>query len=191
MKPQTVPQGTRFRPRERALYGLIAEFAGPDELLLAARCAREAGFRRLQAYTPFPVEGLAEALGLRRDSIAAFTLIGGAIGGITGFVMQYYANVVDYPLDIGGRPFSSWPAFIPVTFELTILFGALTAFTCLLVMNRLPMPYHPVSNVPRFARASTDGFFLCIRADDQRFDLPDTRAWLERLLPRGIFEVEP
>ena len=148
------------------IYGLMAEFDNPSALVAAAREAHAAGYRRMDAYTPFPVEELNEALGLGHTGVAALVLIGGITGALVGYLMQYYIAVIDYPLNIGGRPLHSWPAFVPVTFELTILCAGLFAVLGMLALNGLPMPHHPVFNAPRFALASRDRFFLCIEAAD-------------------------
>jgi hypothetical protein len=177
-------------PARTALYGLLAEFATPDDLLQATRQARQEGYRRLEAYTPFPVEGLAEALDFHRTHIPLVVLLGGVVGGLGSYFLQYWINVVHYPLNVGGRPLHSWPAFIPVTFELTILGAALAAVLGMLALNGLPMPYHPLFNVPRFERASSDGFFLCIEAHDARFDSAETRRFLEGLSASEVSEVE-
>lgn len=172
------------------LYGLMAEFDSPEHLLDAARRAFTAGYRRMDAYSPFPVDGLAEAIGFHRTRVPLIVLIGGIIGCIGGFFLQYWAAVIDYPINIGGRPLNSWPAFIPVTFELTILLAALFAFFGVLALNGLPMPYHPVFNVERFELASRNRFFLCIEAADARFDPDATRRFLEEIGPLGIYAVE-
>ncbi|MGH6891512.1 MAG: DUF3341 domain-containing protein [Dongiaceae bacterium] len=172
------------------LYGLMAEFDAPDQLIQAAERATAEGYRHVNAYTPFPVEGLAEAIGFHRSSVPLLTLIGGVLGGAGGFGMQYWISAVSYPLNIGGRPFNSWPAFIPVTFEMTVLGAALFAVLGMLALNKLPMPHHPVFNVPSFARASKDRFFLCIEARDQKFDRVRTAQFLESLKALGVSEVE-
>ncbi|WP_052343987.1 DUF3341 domain-containing protein [Kallotenue papyrolyticum] len=174
-----------------ALYGLMAEFDRPEDLVEAARRAREAGYTRMDAYTPFPVHGLDEALGLRRTRLPLVVLIGGIVGAISGYALQYWTSVIDYPLNIGGRPYHSWPAFIPVTFETTVLFAAFAAVLGMLALNGLPMPYHPVFNAPRFELASRSHFFLCIEAKDPRFDEQRTRQFLESLQPHGVYDVEP
>jgi hypothetical protein len=172
------------------IYGLMAEFDRPEELRSAAQQAYAEGYRRMDAYTPFPVEGLAEALGLHRTRLPLVVLLGGIVGCIGGFVLQYYAAVIDYPINVGGRPLNSWPSFIPVTFETTILCAALAAVLGMLALNGLPMPYHPVFNVPRFELATRDHFFLCIEATDPRFDRQGTRQFLERLGSREVTEVD-
>jgi hypothetical protein len=171
------------------VYGLMAEFDNPEDLLAAAQRAYDEGYRRMDAYSPFPVEGLADAIGFHRSGLPLVVLIGGVLGGLGGYLMQYYLSVIDYPLNVGGRPLHSAPAFIPVTFELTILVAALAAVLGLLALNGLPMPYHPVFNVPRFEMASRNLFFLCIEAADPRFDRQDTRRFLESLQPLGVSEV--
>jgi hypothetical protein len=177
-------------PARPVLYGLLAEFTTPADLLEATRRARQAGYRHLEAYTPFPVEGLAEALDFHRTSIPLVVLLGGLGGALGGYFLQYWINVVHYPLNVGGRPLYSWPAFIPVTFELTILGAALAAVLGMLALNGLPMPYHPLFNVPRFEKASSDGFFLCIEARDPRFDRTETRHFLAGLSAYEVSEVE-
>lgn len=151
------------------LYGILIEFNGPEPLISAAEKAYQAGFRQMDAFTPYPVEELAEAIGFKRDWIAPITLLGGMSGGTLAFAMQWYANVIDYPISVGGRPNFSWPAFIPVTFELTVLGAALSAALGMLALNRLPKLWHPVFNLPEFSRASRDRFFLCIQAKDPLF----------------------
>ena len=177
-------------PTRPPIYGLMAEFENTQDLINAARRARAEGYRKMDAYTPFPVEGLAEALELGNTRVPLIVLIGGLIGAAVGYFMQYYLMAVDYPVNIGGRPYHSWPAFIPVTFEMTVLVAGLFAVLGMLALNGLPMPYHPVFNVPRFALATRDRFFLCIEATDPLFDREQTRRFLERLLPRVVTEVE-
>ncbi len=174
---------------EPVLYGLLAEFDDPEQLLAAVRAARASGYRKMDAYTPFPIEGLAHALGFHRTRVSLVALVGGLIGGFGGFWLQYWCNAINYPLNIGGRPLNSWPSFIPVTFELTVLGAAVAAVVGLFILNGLPMPYHPVFNVPRFALASRDRFFLCIEATDAQFDLQATREFLAGLRPREVSEV--
>jgi ActD protein len=173
------------------IYGLMAEFDSPEALLEAGRRAFAEGFRRMDAYSPFPVDGLAEAIGFHRTRVPLIVLIGGIIGCLGGFYLQYWVAVIDYPINIGGRPLNSWPSFIPVTFELTILLAALAAFFGVLALNRLPMPYHPVFNVERFELASRNRFFLCIEAADTNFELERTRRFLDEIGSLGTYEVEP
>ncbi len=171
------------------IYGLMAEFENPGELVVAARRAHEAGYRRLDAFTPLPVEGLAEAIGFHRTSLPLVVFIGGLLGGAGGFFLQYYASVVSFPLNVGGRPLNSWPAFIPITFEMAVLGGALAAVLGLLALNGLPTPYHPVFNVPRFELATRDRFFLCVEARDPLFELEKTRQFLKALKAREVVEI--
>ena len=175
--------------RPPATYGLLAEFDDPTSLVAAASSARTAGYRRMDAYSPFPIEELHEALGSHRTRLPLIVLIGGLIGCIGGYALQYWASAVAYPLNVAGKPLHSWPAFIPVTFECTILGAALSAVLGMLALNGLPMPYHPVFNVPRFALASRNQFFLCIEARDPKFDLEETRRFLETLNPREVTAV--
>jgi hypothetical protein len=168
----------------------MAEFVTPDALVAAARRAYREGYRRMDAYSPFPVDGLAEAIGFHRNMLPLIVLLGGLIGMAGGFYLQYYVSVSAYPLNIGGRPLNSWPAFIPVTFELTILAAALSAVLGLLALNGLPMPYHPVFNVERFELASRNRFFLCIEAADPKFDRAATRRFMEAMNAQGVYEVE-
>jgi len=173
------------------LYGLMAEFETPTALVAAAERARLEGYRNMDAYSPIPIEELNEALGLRRTRLPRRVLAGGVCGGLAGYGLEYWSQVIAYPMNVGGRPYHSWPHFIPVTFETTVLGAALCAFVGMWALNRLPMPYHPVFNVPAFARASRDRFFLCIEATDPRFDRHATAKFLEGLHPVGVSEVVP
>lgn len=172
------------------VYGLMAEFENDAALLAAAHRAYEEGYRRMDAYTPLPVEGLAEAMGLRRSWVPLIVLVGGLTGCLGGFFLQYWIAVLDYPINVGGRPLNSWPSFIPVTFELTILLAALSAVIGLFAVCRLPRPYHPVFNVPQFEMASQSRLFLCIESQDPHFDPEGTRRFLASLRPRGVYDVE-
>jgi len=171
------------------IYGLMAEFENPTALAEAARHVHESGYRRVEAYSPFPIEEVNEALGLHHNRLPLIVLLGGIAGGLTGYLMQYYIAVWDFPINVGGRPLHSWPSFIVITFELTILFAALSTVLGLLGLCGLPMPYHPVFNVPRFALASRDRFFLCIEARDPLFDRRRTAELLTSLDPREVCEV--
>jgi hypothetical protein len=174
--------------RER-IYGIMAEFDSPTALLEAARHTYQAGYKKIDAYSPFPIEGLAEEIGFVHDEVPLVVLICAIIGGLSGYLMQYWCDAVDYPINVGGRPYHSWPAFIVITFEMTILFGAISALLGMLALNGLPMPYHPVFNVPRFAMASKDRFFLIVFSSDKKYDPAGTRQFLEGLQPRSISEV--
>ena len=173
------------------LHGLMAEFDSPAGLVQAATKARLAGYRKMDAYSPIPIEELDEALDLRRTRLPLLVLLGGIAGGTGGFLLQVWVSAVAYPMNVGGRPIISWPQFIPVTFETTVLGAALTAFFGMWALNRLPQPYHPVFNVDAFARASTDRFFLVIETTDPRFDRSATWRFLETMHPVGVSEVAP
>jgi len=170
-------------------YGWLAEFKTAEELVEAARRAREAGYRRIEAYAPFPVEGLVEAVGSYKDRVPLITLIGGFIGGAGGYFMQWYSAVIDYPINLGGRPLHSWPSFIPVTFELTVLGAALFAVCGMLALNGLPKLYHPLFNVSEFELASRSRFFLCLRRDDPHYDREVARDFLSSRKPLALTEV--
>jgi hypothetical protein len=171
------------------IYGLMAEFETPEELLAAAKRAYREGYRQMEGYSPFPVEGLAEALGHKKTLVPLIVLLCAIAGGLGGYFMEYYAMKISYPINVGGRPLNSWPAFIPITFELTILGGALSAVIGMLALNRLPRPHHPVFNAPHFERASVDRFFLCVEAGDAKFNPEETRKFLESLRARSVSEV--
>jgi Protein of unknown function (DUF3341) len=175
---------------EQKVFGLMAEFETVDALFAATRRARQAGYRDMDAYTPYAVEGLAEELGEPKSRIPLVVLIGGLVGASAGFLMQYWSMAIDYPFNAGGRPLNSWPAFIPVAFEMMILVASFSAFLSMLFMNDLPRPHHPLFNVPQFARASQDRFFLCIEATDPQFDPQRTLEFLSGAESHlGIVEV--
>jgi hypothetical protein len=171
------------------IFGLMAEFKTPEALIHAAEHLRDAGYKKADAYAPFPVHGLTEAMGFPKTRVPLIVLTGGIIGGLTGFFMQVYANSYSYPVIIAGRPLYSWPNFIPIAYECTILFAAFSACFGMLALNGLPQPYHPVFNVPSFQQASRDRFFVCIEAVDPKFSLEDTRKFLEGLNPVEVSEV--
>jgi hypothetical protein len=171
------------------IYGMMAEFDSPTALVEAARRTYQAGYKKIDAYSPFPIEGLAEEIGFHHDEVPLVVLIGGIIGGLTGYLLQWWCSAVAYPINVGGRPYHSWPAFIPITFEMTVLFGGISALFGMLALNGLPMPYHPVFNVPRFALASKDRFFLIVFSSDPKYDPAGTRGFLQGLQPRSISEV--
>jgi hypothetical protein len=177
-------------PEEPRLYGVMAMFLSPEAVVRAAETAYAQGYRRMDAYSPLPVEGLAEAIGFTKNRMPAVVLVSGIIGAVLGYGLQYYSGVINFPINIGGRPFHSLPAFIPITFEMTILCAALGAVLGMLGLNGLPRPYHPVFNVARFALASRSRFFLCILADDPLFDADATTKFLEGLNPREVTRVE-
>ncbi|MGH7202132.1 MAG: DUF3341 domain-containing protein [Planctomycetaceae bacterium] len=171
------------------LYGLLAEFDDPDRLLLAARRARAEGYQRVDAYSPFPMEELADAIGFHRTRMPLVVLIGGIVGTVGGYALQYWVSVIEYPLNIGGRALHSWPAFIPVTFECAVLAASLFAVLGMLALNGLPRPHHPLFQVPQFDRATVDRFFLCIPAADAKFHPATTRQFLEDLQPIEVIDV--
>ncbi len=172
-------------------WGLLAEFATADALVDAARRAREAGYADAEAYSPFVIDGLADALGFKPSRVPAATLIGAIVGGLGAYFMQWYSAVVDYPEVIGGRPLHSWPMFIPITFEMTVLGGTLAAVAALFVGSRLPRLHHPLFSAPDFDLASRNRFFLCLRSDDPAWDGEGTRSFLRGLDPIDIGDVEP
>jgi hypothetical protein len=171
------------------IYGLLAEFRDPEALVRAAQETRDAGYKRFDAYSPMPIEGLAEAIGFTRTRMPLVILLGGLIGLAAGYAMQYWVAVVAYPLNVGGRPLNSWPAFIPITFETTVLVAALFGVFGMLALNGLPRPHHPLFAVKPFERASRDGFFLCIETADKRFDLAETRRFLISAGAEEVFDV--
>ena len=171
------------------IYGLMVSFDHPEAILEAVEAARRAGYRRIDAYSPYPVEGLSEALELGPTRLPLVVLVGGVLGAAGGYFMQYYASVIDYPLNVGGRPLHSWPAFIPITFELAILVAAVFAVLGMLALNGLPQPYHPVFNVPEFELASRSHFFLTIESTDPQFDMEETRQFLESLGGESVSEI--
>ena len=177
----------RTRP---PFYGLIAEFEEPGAAVAAAERTYAEGYRRIDAYSPYPIEALSEAIGVHSTKMPLIVLIGGLAGLLGGYLLQYYVHVIDYPLNVGGRPFHSWPAFIPIAFETTVLGAALAAVLGMLALNGLPEPYHPVFNAPNFALASRDRFFLLIEATDPKFDAEATRRFLQSLGPREVTDVE-
>jgi hypothetical protein len=171
------------------MYGMMAEFDSATTLVEAAHRTYKAGYQKIDAYSPFPIEGLAEAIGFHKNNVPLVVLIGGLIGGLSGYAMQYWISVISYPINVGGKPFHSWPAFIVVTFEMTILFAGISAVFGMLALNGLPMPHHPVFNVPRFALATKDRFFLIVFSSDPLYRPEETRRFLEGLGPRSIAEV--
>jgi hypothetical protein len=175
--------------KSSVIYGLMAEFEDPTSLVTATERAHREGYRRMDAYSPFPIEELHHALGSKPTKLPLIVLIGGLIGCIGGYTLEYWSSVIAYPLNIGGKPLHSWPAFIPVTFECTILAAALACVLGMLALNGLPMPYHPVFSVPRFALASRNRFFLCIESTDPKFDIDATRHFLDSLNPREVSAV--
>jgi Protein of unknown function (DUF3341) len=178
------------KSEEKGVYGLMAEFDDLNVAVAAARKVYAAGYRRINAYSPYPVEELSEAIGFHKDRVATIVFIGGLVGCLSGFALQYWTAAIDYPINIGGRPFLSLPAYIPIMFELTILFAAFSAVIGMLLMNGLPRPHHPVFNLPSFARATTDRFFVCIKADDPKFQHDATKSFLANLGAREVSDVE-
>jgi hypothetical protein len=173
------------------IYGLLAEFADDETLLAAARRVCAAGYKRVEAYSPYPIHGMPEILGIRGRRLPLIVLAGGIIGAGSALFMQWYSAVIHYPINVGGRPYASWPSFIPITFELTILIGGIFAVLGMFALNGLPQPYHPLFNVPEFAKASRDGFFLAVEAQDAKFSLHETRALLLEAGAQQVFEVSP
>jgi hypothetical protein len=178
------------KPTRPPIYGVMAEFDDPTAVVEATRRAHEEGYRRMDAYSPYPIEALSEAVGFHKDRLPLIVLIGGILGFIGGFGLQYYVTVVNYPLNVGGKPLFSWPAYIPITFETTILGAALAAIFGMLALNGLPEPYHPVFNAPNFALATRDRFFLVIEARDPLFDRDATTGFLRSLGAQEVADVE-
>jgi Protein of unknown function (DUF3341) len=172
-----------------AIYGLLAEFDTASDLVHATRAAYAAGYRKMDAYSPFPIEEASEAVGFLKTRVPLVVLLGGLLGGLSGFFLQYWINVIDYPLNIGGKPWDSWPAYIVPTFELTILFAGLSGVFGMFALNGLPMPYHPLFHVERFSRVTRDKFFLCVEAADPKFDVVDTQQFMQTLGPVSVEEV--
>ncbi|MGI8495819.1 MAG: DUF3341 domain-containing protein [Pyrinomonadaceae bacterium] len=175
---------------DKKIYGLLAEFDTPTQLVDAANKIREAGFTKTDAFSPFPIHEMDKALGVKRTILPFLVLAGGVVGLLSGLGLQYFIHVIDYPIIVGGRPFFSLPSFIPATFELTILCGSLTAVLGMLLLNGLPQPYHPVFNVPRFALATREKFFLLIETKDPKFNYEETKGFIQGLNPQEVFDVE-
>ena len=171
------------------VYGVMAEFDSAQAVVDAARRVTREGYTRVEAYTPVPLEELNDIIHRKRTKLSRLVLIGGLTGMATGFALQYWVSVIEYPLNVGGRPYASWPAFIVPSYELTILFSALTATLAMIIANGLPQPYHPVFNVPRFSLASSDKFFIVVEADDPKYDATNTSRFLEGLGAKGVYEV--
>ena len=172
------------------IYGLVAEFGEPTTLVAATRRAYAAGYRKMDAYSPIPIEGLHEELGFHATRLPLIVLIGGLVGLAAGYGLEYWSSVIAYPMNIGGRPLHTWPSFIPVAFETTILGAALAAVLGMLALNGLPEPYHPIFNAPRFRMASRNAFFLCIESKDAQFNREATEAFLKSLQPQEVTEVD-
>jgi hypothetical protein len=176
---------------DKKIYGLLAEFDTPTQMVDAATKIREAGYTKTDAFSPFPLHEIDEALGIKRSILPYMVFCGGIIGLLSGLGLQYFVHVIEYPINVGGRPFFSLPSFIPPMFELTILFSAFTAVFGMLFLNGLPQPYHPVFNVPRFALATREKFFLLIESEDPKFDYEETKGLMESTNPQEVFDVEP
>jgi len=175
--------------KDPRIYGLMAEFDNVNDAITAARRTYAAGYRRIDAYAPFPVEELSEAIGFHENGVALVCLVGGLLGCSAAYILQWWISTISYPVNIGGRPLHSWPSFVIVSFEMTILFSGLSAVFGMLALNGLPMPYHPVFNVPRFELASRYRFLLVIFASDRNYDPVGTRQFLEGLNPISVAEV--
>lgn len=176
---------------DKKIYGLLAEFDTPTQMVDAATAIREAGYTKTDAFSPFPLHEIDEALGIKRSILPYLVFCGGVIGLLSGLGLQYFVHVIEYPINVGGRPLFSLPSFIPPMFELTILFAAFTAVFGMLFLNGLPQPYHPVFNVPRFALATREKFFLLIESEDPQFEYEETKKLMESLGPQEVFDVEP
>ena len=172
-----------------SIYGLVAEFETPTELVNACKAAYAEGYREMDAYSPFPIEEASEAIGFHKSAVPLVVLTGGILGGLSGFLLQYWINVIAYPLNIGGKPWNSWPAFVVPTFEMTILFAGLSGMFGMFALNGLPRPYHPLFHVDQFSKVTRNRFFLCVEAIDPKFDLAGTQQFMERLKPLSISEV--
>ena len=175
---------------DKNIYGLLAEFDTPTQMVEAARRIRDAGYTKTDAFSPFPLHEIDEALGIKKSILPFLVLGGGVVGLLTGLGLTYFVHVLEYPIIVGGRPFFSLPSFIPPTYELTILFAAFVAVFGMILLNGLPQPYHPVFNVPRFALATREKFFLVIEKKDEKFDYEKTRSFMESLNPQEVFDVE-
>jgi hypothetical protein len=185
-----VTSGGTHRRHAPPLYGVVAEFENPSDLVAAARRVYSLGYRRINGYSPYPIEELSEAIGFTHTSLPLIVFIGGLVGGIGGFLMQYYIEVIDYPINVGGKPYNSWPAFIPITFEMTVLVAAFSAVLGMLMLNKLPQPYHPVFNLPNFAMATRDRFFLAIEANDPKFHHAEVIELLKSLNALEVNDVD-
>jgi hypothetical protein len=172
------------------LYGVMAQFDSPSHLVAAARDTYEAGYRQINGYSPFPIEELDEAIGFKRTTLPLIVLAGGILGALGGFFMQYWIAAIDYPINVGGKPTNSWPAWIPITFEMTVLFAAFSAVLGMLILNKLPQPYHPVFNIPNFALATRDRFFLAVEANDPKFKHGEVVDLLKSLNAIAVNDVE-
>jgi hypothetical protein len=171
------------------IYGVIAEYDTPEQVLSAAKAAHRAGYQKMDAYTPHPVEGLDDALGMQPTRLGFVVLAMGLVGMVTGYFMQWYSMNIFYPLNIGGRPLHDWPTYVVITFELTVLLSAFTAGLFMLARNGLPRPYHPVFNTPGFERATRDGYYLCIESEDPTFDLKRVQSFFQGTTPVSVHEV--
>src|SRR5712671_2644044 len=179
-----------MKSKTQRLYGVMAQFDNPSALVAAARETYAAGYRQINGYSPFPIEELSDAIGFKRTTLPLIVLAGGIIGAVGGFFMQYWMEVIDYPINVGGKPFNSWPAFIPITFECTVLCAAFAAVFGMLALNKLPQPYHPVFNAPNFALATRDSFFLVIEASDRKFEHDQVVNFMKDLDPKDLIDVE-